>query len=117
MCSVCDNYREFLKYMDTPNFGELLEGEDFIGNGGHIMSPSAEVFQAWEEEGCEPWYNGTPGGWYSACDAMETEDEAFGAYLEWAREEAQGRVARIPEPAPVPNRRAAVMATRKKLAS
>jgi len=123
MCRVCDNYRKYLEYLDQPNFGEMLEGDDFIGNGGHVMSPSTDVLQAWEEEGCEPWYSGTPGGWYSACNAMEEEgtdlQEAFAPYLEWAREDAQGRAAPTldlePKPEPLPNRRAAVMATREKL--
>ena len=109
MCRVCENYRKYLEHLDQPNFGELLEGEDFIGNGGHVMSPSTDVLQAWEEAGCEPWYNGRPGGWYTACDAMDQEDdtdaqEAFACYHEWADEQRE----------PIVNRRAAVMATREK---
>ena len=109
MCQVCDDYREFLKYMDTPSYAEMLE------DGGFVMQPSSWALGAWEEgEGCEPWYNGMPGGWSTSCEGIANGEESFGAYLDWKNNPQEWPETKSPETTPVPDRRAAVMATRKK---
>jgi hypothetical protein len=98
MCNECDRYRRFLKALDILTFAEQLEGDGFIGNGGHVMQPSADVYGAWDDgNGCEPWYNGMPGGWYTACDAMvdgdapdgRSDEEAFGPYFDWLDDQGE----------------------------
>jgi len=124
MCNECERYRRFLKELDTLTFAEQLEGDGFIGSGGHVMQPSADVYGAWDDgKGCEPWFNGMPGGWYTACDAMvdhdaldgRSDEEAFGPYFDWLDEQGETLFCQKPNlnRDHANRRREAVLATRK----
>jgi len=68
-----------------------------VDEGGFVMRPSSWVLGAWGDgDGCEPWYNGMPGGWLTACEAIADEIEDFPGYIDllddpenWARTSAQ----------------------------